>query len=353
MGLGRTLPDLRVVIALAAAGLSGCAPAPVESVRAAAPVVEEKPAPVAPALPETSRVVIRATGTVQAVRSVLVQVPQITGQDGRVVLATLIPNGTDVKEGDVLAEFDRTKQMDLAREAQAKFEDLNHQIEQKKAQNQSDSEKRASDLREAEADLAKAALQLRRGPLLSDIDRLKNEVKHETANARVASLQKSGNLRDQAEAAALRVLELQRDRQKVSLERSQANAEKLLLKARLAGMVSLENVWRGGTMGPAQEGDQLWPGQGLMRIFDPSEMRLICLVNEPDGAALKPGTRARVWLDAYPELAFDARFESASPVASSGIGTPIKNFSATFRLEQKDRHLLPDLSAAVEIEVPR
>ena len=105
-------------------------------------------------------------------------------------------------------------------------------------------------------------------------------------------------------------------------------------------------------MGPAQEGDQLWPGQGLMRIFDPTEMTVVTMVNEPDGAALKAGARARVWLDAYPDMVFHARFESASPVASSGVGTPIKNFSATFRLEARDPHLLPDLSAAVEIETP-
>ncbi len=55
-------------------------------------------------------------------------------------------------------------------------------------------------------------------------------------------------------------------------------------------------------------------------------------------------------LDAYPELTFDAHLVSASPVAASALGAPIKSFSARFRLEQSDPHLLPDLSAAVMIE---
>jgi hypothetical protein len=37
-------------------------------------------------------------------------------------------------------------------------------------------------------------------------------------------------------------------------------------------------------------------------------------------------------------------------VAASALAAPIKTFSALFRLEQSDPHLLPDLSAAVIVE---
>src|SRR5688572_19329459 len=76
---------------------------------------------------------IRATGTIQAVRATTVMVPQLSGQNSRVTLVRLIPNGSRVKAGDLLAEFDRTQQLDLAREARAKYEDLGHQVKQKEA----------------------------------------------------------------------------------------------------------------------------------------------------------------------------------------------------------------------------
>ena len=142
-------------------------------------------------------------------------------------------------------------------------------MEQKKAQNRADAEKRASDLQSAEADLGKAQIELRKGPLLAEIDRLKNEAKLGDAQVHVESLKKSNRFHDQSDAAALRVLELQRDRQKVALDRALHNIEKLRVKAPLAGVVALENVWRNGSMGHAQEGDQLWRGQALVRIFDP------------------------------------------------------------------------------------
>jgi multidrug resistance efflux pump len=337
--------DWRALILLALAGMAmaGCERPP--EVTHAAAVATPGPASA------TGRRQVRATGTVQAENSFTVMVPQIVGQGGRMTLVAMIENGSRVKSGDLVAEFDATQQIDNARDAKAKYEDLGHQVEQKAAEFRSNAEKRKSDLQKAEADLAKALLQLRRGPLLGDIDRLKNEARAEDAKARVESLNKSHEYRSQAEAAAVRILELQRDRQKVSLERSLNNAEKLNVKAPLAGMVAHELVYRNNSMGKPQEGDQLYPGQPLIRIFDPARMVIDVTVGEPDGAALVPGTKAKVRLDAYPDLEFDAHFVSASPVAASALGAPIKTFAARFRFEQSDRHLLPDLSAALIVEV--
>jgi multidrug resistance efflux pump len=293
----------------------------------------------------------RATGSVQAIRASNVQVPQILDRGGNLTLVKLALNGSLVNQGDTLAEFDRTAQVDAAREAKAKFEDLVHQVRQKVAQNRSDAEKRALDLKQAEAELAKARIQLRIAPVIGEIKRLQNEAKAEGAVARVASLKEIDRARATADAAALRILELQTERQKVALDRAYLNMEKLVLRAAMAGMVALENVWRQGSMGHPQEGDRLWPGQLLLRIFDPGEMEVHVQIAEPDIAVLRPGATAVVYLDAYPGAAFRARFHSASPVATSAIGSPIKNFIARFRLEQSDPRLLPDLSAAVVLRI--
>ncbi len=272
------------------------------------------------------------SGTVEAARSVTVQVPSIAGQGGNITLAKLIANGTVVHEGDLLAEFDRTDQLKLAREAQAKFDDLSHQVEQKIAEQKSNAEKRASDLGQAQADLEKAEIEIRKGPVLSDIEQQKNTVKLQDARQHVASLERSSHFHDLAEAAELRILELQRDRQKYVVERQKKNADRLALRAPIAGMVALQNVFRNNSMGHAQEGDQLWPGSPLLRLFDPSAMQPQVSVDEPDGAVLVPGARAVVHLDAYPNLTFTAHFGSASPVASASLGSPIRSFAALERV---------------------
>lgn len=293
---------------------------------------------------------VRATGIIRAVHSVTVLVPRTEGQGGNLSLATIAENGTIVSPGDSLATFDRANELKLLREAQTKFDDLARQIEEKRAEHLSNAEKRIADLQQAEADLKKAEIESRKGPVLSALDQAKNQVKLTDAGDHVASLQSSNRFHDAAEAAELRVLELQRDRQQVVVQRQNRNAERLLVKAPIKGMVALQNIFRNNSLGHAQEGDELWPGSPLLKLFDPSAMDVEVSVGEPDGAVLVPGAKAIVHLDAFPEIQFTARYILASPVATAPLGMSNKSFTARFRLDQSDPHLLPDLSAAVDIE---
>lgn len=296
---------------------------------------------------------VRVTGTLEATRSYTIQVPIMAGQGGNLTLVRLAPNGTSVRAGDILAEFDSAAQMKTQREAQAKYDDLGHQVEQKQAEHLSNAEKRRSDLESAKADLGKAELELRKGPILSEIERQKNQVEAEDAREHVASLGKSAKAHDAVEAADIRILELQRDRQKVAVERQGKNVAKLSLRSPLNGIVALQNVYRNNSLGHAEEGDQLWPGSPLMQLFDPTKMQVRLSVGEPDGAALRPGTRAIVHIDAFPDLELPAKFDAASPVATAAMGNPVKTFTATFLLERSDPRLVPDLAAAVEIIILR
>ena len=315
-----------------------------------APPTAHAASPAAGSEPAAGKREIRLTGIIEAVHSSKVLVPQIFGPGGPMTLTHLIRNGSAVKAGDVIATFDATNQIDAARDAQAKFDDLGHQVEQKRAQNRADSEKRTVELKIAEGDLAKAVLELKKGATLAEIDRKKAEVRAEIAKKHVESLKKSDEMHDKADEASFRILELQRDRQKVALDRAQANIGRLEIHSPLPGMVAIQNVYRSNSQGKPQEGDQLYPRQSLASIFDPKEMAVRCAVGEPDGIALKPGAKATVYLDAYPDISVTAHVEFVSPVAASALGSPIKAFTALVKLDRMDPRIMPDLSAAVVIE---
>lgn len=275
----------------------------------------------------------------------------MTGTGGfEMTLTKLIPTGARVAKGTVLVEFDRLALLDQERDATALLENLGHQLEERRAQVRSLQATRGSQIREAQADLDRAQLQLRKGPVLSDIDRMKNEAKAENAKLRLDSLQRSAALRTRAEDASVRVLELKLERQRVTLERLRSNLDRLVIKAPQDGMVSHETTWRQGNMGPPQVGDRMWPGMPVLRIFNPARMVVQVTVDEPDFASVSRASRAKVYLDAYPGESFDATLQSASPVATGGFDSPVRNFVAVFRIEQQSPRLLPDLSAALEIE---
>jgi HlyD family secretion protein len=258
-----------------------------------------------------------------------------------------------VRPGDVIAEFDDTSQVRLARDAASKYDDLLHQVEQKKAEHVTNAEKRALELVQAQADLRKAEIDIRKGPILSQIEQQKNQVKLQEAQAHVASLRCSGRAHDTAEEAETQILELQRDRQKIALDRAGNNMRKLTIRAPIGGMIAIQNVWRQGAMGHAAEGDQLWPGSPIARLFDPSEMEVDVNISEADRAVLSHLRKATIHLDAFPSVVLSAHFDSASPVATSNLGVPVKNFAGRFVIDQSDPHVLPDLSAAVDVETQR
>jgi HlyD family secretion protein len=209
-------------------------------------------------------------------------------------------------------------------------------------------EKRRLEREQAEADLAKARLDVSKAPVLGNIEAQQNTIREAKAQARVESLRRTHPEEERADRAALRILELQRDRQRAAHQRALANVEKLKVRAPLGGMVAHAGFYNNGAMVRPQVGDQLSRNSTLLSIFDPGEMLVRVSVAEPDGALLRPNLTARVYLDAYPDMTLPASFVAASPIAASpALGRGLKTFMAVFRLEGSDPRLMPDLSAAV------
>jgi multidrug resistance efflux pump len=289
----------------------------------------------------------------EAVRSTRVSVPAVTGPTYQMTLTRLVPNGATVPKGAVVAEFDPLEQLDQARQSAAKYDDLSFQYRQKAADNRAAAERRRSERQQAEADLEKAQLEVSKESVLSATEAERNRILAEKARAQLESIGRRHPDEERADAAALRVLELQRDRQKAAYDRARANLEKLRVRAPIGGMVAYALRYNNGTMVRPQEGDRLSRNSTIMSIFDPGEMLVRVSVAEPDGALLRPNLEALVYVDAFPDVALKARFVAASPVAASPVlSGGLKSFRAVFRLEQTDPRLTPDLSAAVVIQGP-
>ena len=130
----RTLPVLGTFAVFCCLfGLTGCG-AGQQTVQAKPPVTSP---PIQPPLesPPTPR--LHITGTIR-------RRPRLRDTDAtdhadyakrtnnRLTLVRLVENGGRVKKEDLLAEFDNTRQLDEALEAEAKYDDLGHQAKQKR-----------------------------------------------------------------------------------------------------------------------------------------------------------------------------------------------------------------------------
>lgn len=295
---------------------------------------------------------VRLTGKTQAVTSRAILAPVLSGQQfSTLTVIRLVPSGSRVKKGEVLAEFDRQSQLRDFVDKQAQAEDQNGKVLQAQAAELAAKAKDQTELEQAETALNKAELEMKKVELLSRIDAEKAQETLDEAKATLAQLKQTFILKRKAAAAAIRVLEIQRDRTRETMTHSQTNAALMEVHAPIDGIVVYNTIWKEGTMGEVQEGDQVRPGVPFMQVVDPSEMEVHVQVNQEDLAGLQVGEHARVHLDAYPDLAFKGKLESIDPMGKRGdFSARVRNFSATFSIEGNDPRLMPDLSAAVDVE---
>jgi multidrug efflux pump subunit AcrA (membrane-fusion protein) len=295
---------------------------------------------------------VRLTGKTQAVLSRAILAPILSGQQvSTLTVIRLIPSGSRVKKGDVLADFDRQAQLRDFVDKQAQADDQNGKVLQAEAAELAAKAKDQTELEQAESALSKAGLEMKKMELLSRIDAEKAQQTLDEAKATLTQLKETFLLKRKAAAAAIRVLEIQRDRTRETMTHAQTNAALMQIRSPIDGIVVYNTIWKEGTMGEVQEGDQVRPGVPFMQVVDPSVMEVHVQINQEDLAALQVGEQARVHLDAYPDLAFNGKLESIDPMGKRGdFSATVRNFSATFSIQGNDPRLMPDLSAAVDVE---
>jgi HlyD family secretion protein len=298
---------------------------------------------------------LRVQGTVEAVSFHSVAAPRLSGPgSGALVVTKLIGSGTRVKKGDLLVEFDRQTQIKNALDRQADFVDFEQQIRKMQADQ---SVARATDstaLKQAEGTLQTASLELRRNEIVSKIDAEKNQQTYEEAKATLEQLRTTFDLKRKAAQAELRSLEIQRDRAKSAMEYAQNNTQKLLIKSPIEGIVVLNSIWKGGQMGEVAEGDEVRPGVPFLQVVNSNKMQVRSRVNQADIALLQAGTPVKIGLDAYPELSFPGTIDRIAAIGvTSNMSQKVRTFQAVFAVEGSDAKLMPDLSAAVDIQIEK
>jgi hypothetical protein len=91
-----------------------------------------------------------------------------------------------------------------------------------------------------------------------------------------------------------------------------------------------------------------------MQVVDPTAMQVTARVNQVDFPYLHLGQRVEVHLDAYPDLVLSGSIDHLAAIGNtSSLSQAVHNFNATFAIQGNAPRLLPDLSAAVDVELER
>jgi RND family efflux transporter MFP subunit len=301
---------------------------------------------------------LRLTGIIESVRYHNVAAPRLVGVTGpgsnTLIITKLARGGAQVAAGDLLVEFDRQNQLKAAFDKRAEYVDFEEQIRKKRAEQEQVRAKDDAELAVAANAVESARLDMKKNEFVAKILAEKNTLRLEEAQARLKQLQETGGLKRQAEDAEVRILEIQRDRARTAMHNAEQNASRMVVRTPLPGVVVLRMNWRGSQMVEIQEGEEARPGMPIMLVVDPSAMLVRVKVNQADLHVLKAGQAARISLDAYPGLEFPGRVEQVAPVGTtSRLTDRVRNFVAMVSIQGNHPKLMPDLSAAVDVELER
>jgi multidrug efflux pump subunit AcrA (membrane-fusion protein) len=254
-------------------------------------------APSGPVARGEFRKALLLTGELQAVRSIAIKSPQTATFQMRIQF--LAEEGTVVQEGDPLLDFDNSSLAAQVRDLETSILDAETQIVSK--QNELASALKDLEIEIAEREYADGWAELEASvdpDVLSAKEFSERQLEATKARRELEETRQRIELTRNRGRSELDVLAINRDKLQADLISAQEDLDRLSIKAPARGLVVYER--RQGTTLRFQEGDSCWPGQGVLRLPDLSEMQVVFYVNEVDAPLLELDTPVRIELDSFP-----------------------------------------------------
>ncbi len=275
------------------------------------------------------------------------------GGEFGLVLQEVAKSGSTVKKGDVVAEFDRQFVLTRLDDYRASVAQAEASLRRQKAQLEVTRKAHEQQVAAAKGAVDKADLDLKTTPVRSVIDSERLRLALEEAVAKYKQLLEEVKYVEISELSQIRNAEIEFDKSKVELQRAEANADRMISKAPIDGLVVMMQTFRGGEFGQIQQGDQVFAGQPFMQIVDLRSMVINATVNQADVEALRIGQKARIRFDAYPELELPAKVFSIGAMTKPGgfRSSFMKEIPVRLRLEKMDARVIPDLSVSADVVV--
>lgn len=276
---------------------------------------------------------VEARGTLKAVKATPIVVPPQSRRPQKV--AVLAADGTLLKAGDLVVEFDPYDAQREAADSHADLSAARAKIEKADAEGRKNERSIEIDREVARDELTRAeTFKLTDEKLFSRHDIIESRLSRELAATKLdVSGKRLGASRElsNADRALGRI-----DAAKANLKLDQARQSLATLRVTAPhdGLLVLERNWRGET---AFVGDTLWPGQKIAELPDLSQLEARVFVLEADGAGLKPGLPARIAIEGRPGEEHEAQVARVEPLAkTTAWQSPVRYFEAALALARTE-----------------
>ena len=297
--------------------------------------------------------VLQFRGELKAARTVSISAPS---DIGNVQIVKLAPDGSPVKKGDVVVEFDPSKTKVELDQDRSILKSADAQIKQGQAEGKLAEEKDTTAVLKARLDLESAKLDASKSEILSEIEGAKARLKVKDAERTLEEAEetlKSDRVKTEATVAAYRSASA---KAKFDAERAAHSLDRMVVTAPADGTIRLIPVWHDGAETPFKSGDRAWPGSAIAELPDATSLHIVAHVDETERGRLTVPQAATVQLDAIPDRQFTGKIQRIGTIASMDFsaGWPFpRAFDLQVAIDQNDPRLRAGMNVQVTVIVDR
>jgi multidrug efflux pump subunit AcrA (membrane-fusion protein) len=262
----------------------------------------------------------------------------------------LAEDGTPVKAGEPVVEFDNSQFASDLEEKRLAASDAASELERTTAEARTGTADKQFAVAKARSEEEKAKIA---ATVPKDLLALREYQDRQLALKKAESeLAKAEEDLDAATRGGARDVDVKR----IALEKSQREIhtaeeaiDALTLRAPRAGMVLIgDHPWEGRKL---RVSDTVWVGMTVASLPDLSAMSVQASLSDVDDGRIQPGMEVLCTLDAYPDQVFKGRVADISPVARESRRSPLlRYFPVHIKLDHSDpQRMRPGMSVRVEV----
>lgn len=296
----------------------------------------------------TLRQRVLLSGELEAERGEPLSVPR-TNQF-QLQIRWLAEDGTAVKAGDRVVEFDNSQFASDLEEKRLSASDAGSELQRTTAESKTGTADKqfAVEKARSEAEKARIAAAVPRD-LLALREYQDRQLALKRAETELAKAQEDLDAATRGGARDVGVKKIALEKTQREIHTAEGAIDALTLRAPRAGMVLIaDHPWEGRKM---RVGDTVWVGMTVASLPDLSAMSVQASLSDVDDGRIQPGMEVLCTLDAYPDQVFKGRVADISPVARESRRSPLlRYFPVHVKLDRSDaRRMRPGMSVRVEV----
>ena len=262
-------------------------------------------------------------------------------------ILSLVPEGTIVKEGDKVAEIDRSPFANKQTEVSLSLQKVEAQYEQAMLDSTMKLGKAREDMKTMELTLEEKRIAKEQAVFEAPSVKRQAELDYEKAERAMAQAKIDYKTQTEQAMAKMREVGADRDRQKNLLKNIMDVMSALTISAPAPGMVIYVKEWSGKKKTTGSSVNPWEPA--VATLPDLSIMESLTYVNEIDVRKLRVGQMVKVTLDADPSKELVGTVKQVANVGEQRPNSDAKVFEVVVNIEKPDTALRPGMTTGNEV----